>query len=65
MLPVALAVLPSGFTTSSLSNILGVVRVPVPVTVKLSGRITGAGCFTVKVTVALTQVLGVAVVHTS
>ena len=65
MLPVALVVLPSGFTTSSLSNILGVVRVPVPVTVKLSGRITGAGCFTVKVAVALTQVLGVAVVHTS
>ena len=40
---VRLSVLPSGFTYSSLSNILGVVRVPVPVTVKPSGRTIGAG----------------------
>ena len=43
LLPVAEAVVPSGFTISSLFKILGVVLVPVCVTVRFSGRIIGDG----------------------
>ena len=49
VLPVPVVVLPSAFTTRSLLNTLGVVRVPVPVTTKPSGFICGLGCVIVTV----------------
>ena len=49
VLPVPVVVLPSAFTTRSLLNTLGVVRVPVPVTTKPSGFICGVGCVMVTV----------------
>ena len=66
VLLVTLLVLPSGFSIWSLSNTLGVVRVPVPVTTKLSGTILTVGVTfaTVIVVIPVTQLVGVAVVHT-
>ena len=58
--------LPSGFTKSSLSKILGVVCVLVPVTTKLSGLTTGAGCSTVTVITPVVQlVIPIGKLHTS